>query len=42
VAASVAGAVNITFLDENELVEAVGTVGPVSVAFQVYFNEIDR
>jgi len=29
------GAVNITYQDENELLNAVGTAGPVSVAFQV-------
>ena len=34
-AAKVKGVVNITQFDENELVAAVGTVGPVSVAFQV-------
>lgn len=28
-------AVNITFQDEAELLEAVGNTGPVSVAFQV-------
>jgi len=31
----VKGAVNITYLDEDELVQAIGTVGPVSIAFQV-------
>jgi len=35
VGATVKGAVNITFQDEVELMEAVGTVGPVSIAFEV-------
>jgi cathepsin H len=33
--AKVIGVVNITQGDEDELVDAVGTVGPVSIAFQV-------
>lgn len=35
VGAQVAGVVNITARDERELQSAVGTVGPVSIAFQV-------
>lgn len=36
IGADVIQAVNITFQDEAELLEAVGNTGPVSVAFQVY------
>lgn len=35
VGAAVIKSVNITFQDEEELLDAVGNVGPVSVAFQV-------
>lgn len=38
VGADVTRSVNITFQDEAELLEAVGNVGPVSVAFQVDFR----
>lgn len=38
VGADVIRSVNITFQDEAELLEAVGNVGPVSVAFQVNFE----
>eukprot|EP00935_MAST-01C_sp_MAST-1C-sp1_P001798 g1798.t1 len=34
-AATVAHVVNITYLDEDELLDAVGSVGPVSIAYQV-------
>lgn len=33
--AQVLRSVNITFQDEDELLDAVGNVGPVSIAFQV-------
>ncbi len=32
------GSVNITAYDENELTAAVGTKGPVSIAYQVMGN----
>ncbi|CAM9288002.1 unnamed protein product [Choristocarpus tenellus] len=38
VGAQVVRSVNITFQDEGELLEAVGNIGPVSIAFQVADN----
>jgi hypothetical protein len=35
VGAGVAAVQNITYLDEDQLVDAVGLFGPVSIAYQV-------